>query len=237
DDSLVKQVLAGKSPVDRARELVTGTKLKDVAFRKQLYSGGAAAVSAAKDPMIELARMIDGPARDARKVYEAQDEIKQQAYAEIAKARFAQEGTNTYPDATFTLRLSYGTVRGYEEGGKRIPALTTTAGLYQRGTEHNSQPPFDIPKRWLDRKAKLNPNTPFNFVNDADIIGGNSGSPVVNKNNEFVGIIFDGDIQSLVLDCIFTDKQARAVSVDSAAISEALEKVYDAKPLLDELMK
>jgi peptidase S46-like protein len=236
DDSLVKQVLAGKSPVDRARELVTRTKLKDVPFRKQLYTGGASAVSAAKDPMIELARLVDGPARDARKVYEAQDEIKQQAYAEIAKARFAQEGTNTYPDATFTLRLSYGTVRGYEEGGKKIPALTTTAGLYQRGAEHNNQPPFDIPKRWLDRKAKLNPNTPFNFVNDADIIGGNSGSPVVNKNNEFVGIIFDGNIQSLVLDCIFTDKQARAVSVDSAAISEALEKVYDAKPLLDELM-
>jgi Peptidase S46 len=236
DDSLVKQVLAGKSPVDRATELVTGTKFKDVAFRKQLYAGGASAVSAAKDPMIELARMIDGPARDARKVYEAQDEVKQQAYAEIAEARFAAEGTSSYPDATFTLRLSYGTVRGYEEHGKQIPALTNIAGLYQRGAEHKNQPPFDIPKRWLDRKSKLNPNTPFNFVSDADIIGGNSGSPVVNKNNEFVGIIFDGDIQSLVLDCIFTDKQARAVSVDSAAISEALEKVYDAKPLLDELL-
>jgi hypothetical protein len=236
DDPLVKQVLAGKSPVDRATELVTGTKLKDVTFRKQLYADDAAAVSAAKDPMIELARMIDGPARDARKVYEAQDETKHQAYAEIAKARFAAQGTSTYPDATFTLRLSYGTVRGYEERGKQIPAITNTAGLYQRGTEHNNQPPFDIPKRWLDRKSKLNPNTPFNFVNDADIIGGNSGSPVVNKNNEFVGIIFDGNIQSLVLDCIYTDKQARAVSVDSAAISEALEKVYDAKPLLDELM-
>ena len=237
DDALVKQVLAGKSPVDRATELVTGTKLKDVAVRKQLYNGGAAAVSAAKDPMIELARLIDQPARDARKVYEAQDEIKQQAYAEIAKARFDTEGTNTYPDATFTLRLSYGTVRGYEERGKQIPALTTTAGLYQRGTEHNNQPPFDIPKRWLDRKSKLNPNTPFNFVNDADIIGGNSGSPVVNKANEFVGIIFDGNIQSLVLDCIFSDKQARAVSVDSAAITEALRNVYDAGPLVDELLR
>jgi len=237
DDPLVKQVLAGKSPVDRARALVTGTKLKDVALRKQLYAGGAAAVSAAKDPMIELARMIDGPARQARKVYEAQDEMKQQAYAEIAKARFALEGTSSYPDATFTLRLSYGTVRGYDEGGKKIPALTNTAGLYQRGAEHNNQPPFDIPKRWLDRKSKLNPNTPFNFVNDADIIGGNSGSPVVNKNNEFVGIIFDGDIQSLVLDYIYTDKQARAVSVDSAAITEALQKIYDAQPLVDELLK
>ncbi len=236
NDPLVKQVLAGKSPGDRATELVTGTKLKDAALRKQLYNGGASAASAAKDPMIELARMVDGPARDARKVYEAQDEIKQQAYAEIAKARFTAQGTNSYPDATFTLRLSYGTVRGYEEGGKQIPALTKTSGLYQRGDEHKNQPPFDIPKRWLDRKAKLNPNTPFNFVSDADIIGGNSGSPVVNKNNEFVGIIFDGNIQSLVLDCIFSDKQARAVSVDSAAITEALRNIYDAQPLLDELM-
>lgn len=236
DDAMVKQVLAGKSPVDRATELVTGSKLKDVAFRKQLYAGGASVVSSAKDPMIELARMIDGPARDARKVYEAQDEIKQQAYAEVAKARFAAEGTNTYPDATFTLRLSYGTVRGYEERGKQIPSITKTSGLYQRGSEHNNQPPFDIPKRWLDRKSKLNPDTPFNFVSDADIIGGNSGSPVVNKNNEFVGIIFDGDIQSLVLDCIFTDKQARAVSTDSAAITEALRNVYDAQPLLNEIM-
>jgi hypothetical protein len=237
NDPLVKQVLAGKSPIDRATELVSGTKLKDAAFRKQLYAGGASAVSAAKDPMIELARMVDGPARDARKVYEAQDEIKQQAYAEIAKARFTAQGTNTYPDATFTLRLSYGTVRGYEQGGKQIPALTKTSGLYQRGAEHQNQPPFDIPKRWLDRKSKLNPNTLFNFVSDADIIGGNSGSPVVNKAGEFVGIIFDGDIQSLVLDCIFTDKQARAVSVDSAAITEALRNVYDAQPLVDELMR
>ncbi|HST31069.1 MAG TPA: S46 family peptidase [Chthoniobacterales bacterium] len=236
DDPMVKQVLAGKSPVDRATELVTGTKLRDVGFRKQLYAGGASAASAAKDPMIELARVVDGPARDARKVYEAEDEIKQEAYAEIAKVRFASQGTNTYPDATFTLRLSYGRVLGYEEGGKQIPALTTISGLYQRGAEHKNQPPFDIPKRWLDRKSKLNPNTPFNFVSDADIIGGNSGSPVVNKNNEFVGIIFDGDIQSLVLDCIFSDKQARAVSVDSAAITEALRNVYAAQPLLDELL-
>ena len=236
DDPLVKQVLAGKSPVDRATELVTGSKLKDVAFRKQLYAGGAAAVSAAKDPMIELARLVDGPAREARKAFEAQDEIKQQAYAEISKARFAIEGTSNYPDATFTLRLSYGTVKGYEERGKQIPALTNVAGLYQRSAEHNNQSPFDIPKRWLDRKSKLNPNTPFNFVSDADIIGGNSGSPVVNKNNEFVGIIFDGNIQSLVLDCVYTDKQARAVSVDSAAIIEALRNVYDAQPLVDELL-
>jgi hypothetical protein len=128
-------------------------------------------------------------------------------------------------------------VRGYEENGKQIPALTTIAGLYQRATEHNNQPPFELPKRWIDRKGKLNLNTPFNFVSTADIIGGNSGSPVVNKANEFVGIIFDGNIQSLALDCIYTEKQARAVSVNSAAITEALQKVYDAGALANELGK
>jgi hypothetical protein len=235
DDAMVKQVMAGKSPIDRATELVTGSKLKDLAVRKQLYAGGTSAISASKDPMIELARLVDEPARAARKIFETQDEIKQQAYAEISKARFAVEGTGTYPDATFTLRLSYGPVKGYEDRGKQVPALTKLAGLYQRGAEHKNQPPFDIPKRWLEHKAGLNPDTPFNFVSTADIIGGNSGSPVVNKANEFVGIIFDGNIQSLVLDCIFSEKQARAVSVDSAAITEALRKVYEANALADEL--
>jgi hypothetical protein len=235
DDPLVKKVLAGKSPHDRAIELVSGSKLKDVAVRKDLYGEGAAALQAAHDPMIDLARLIDGPAREAKKMYDAQDEIRKQAYSEIAKARFTIEGTGSYPDATFTLRLSYGTVRGYEQDGKQIPAFTDFAGLYERAAEHDNRPPFDLPKRWIDNKSKLNLATHFNFVSDADIIGGNSGSPVVNKTNEFVGIIFDGNIQSLVLDCIYTDTQARAVSVDSAAISEALRKVYDAGDLADEL--
>lgn len=237
NDLLVKQVLSGKSPHERAVELVSGTKLKDVEFRRNLYGKDAAALQAAHDPMLDLARMIDGPAREARKVHAAQQESKQQAYAEIAKARFAAEGTSSYPDATFTLRLSYGKVLGYEQDGKEIPPFTDFAGLYQRAAEHQNRPPFDLPQRWLDRKAQLNPTTKFNFVSDADIIGGNSGSPVVNKANEFVGIIFDGNIQSLVLDCIFSDKQARAVSVDSAAITEALRTVYDAGALADELEK
>ncbi len=236
DNPLVKKVLAGKSPHDRAVELVSGTKLKDVAVRKDLYGRDAAALQAAHDPMIDLARLVDGPAREAKKIYDTQDEIKKQAYSEIAKARFATEGTGSYPDATFTLRLSYGTVRGYEQDGKQIPAFTDFAGLYQRSAEHDNRPPFDLPKRWIDKKASLNLATHFNFVSDPDIIGGNSGSPVVNKANEFVGIIFDGNIQSLVLDCIYTDTQSRAVSVDSAAITEALRKVYDAGPLVDELL-
>jgi hypothetical protein len=237
DDPLVKKVLAGKSPHDRAVELVSGTRLKDVAARKNLYSKDAAGLRAAHDPMIDLARLVDGPAREAKKINDAQDEIKKQAYAEIAKARFAIEGTNSYPDATFTLRLSYGTVRGYEQDGKQIPAFTDFGGLYQHSAEHDNKPPFDLPKRWIDKKSSLNLSTHYNFVSDADIIGGNSGSPVVNKNNDFVGIIFDGNIQSLVLDGIYTDTQARAVSVDSSAIIEALRKVYDAGPLVNELTR
>src|SRR5437773_1899908 len=234
-DPLVQKVLAGKSPHARAVELVSGTKLKDVAVRKDIYGKDAAALQAFHDPMIDLARLVDGPARDARQRYDAQEEIKKQAYSEIAKAHFAIEGASSYPDATFTLRLSYGTVRGYEQDGKQIPPFTNFAGLYQRSVEHDNKSPFDLPQRWIDKKANLNLATHFNFVSDADIIGGNSGSPVVNKANEFVGIIFDGNIQSLVLDCIFTNTQARAVSVDSAAITEALRKVYDAKALADEL--
>jgi hypothetical protein len=231
-----KTVLGDKSPRDRASELIKGTQLRDVAVRKKLYAGGKAAIEAVHDPMIDLARAVDSTARTAEKTLETQEEIKHQAYAEIAKARFAVEGTSDYPDATFTLRLSYGTVRGYEENGKQVPAFTNFQGLFDRAAEHQNKEPFDLPQRWIDKKEKLALLTPFNFVSDADIIGGNSGSPVVNKAGEFVGIIFDGNIQSLVLDCIFTDKQARAVSVDSAAIIEALRNVYDAQPLVDELI-
>ena len=234
-DPLVQKVLAGKSPHARAVELTSSTKLKNVAVRKDLYAKGADALQAAHDSMLDLARMIDGPAREARKAHEAQEETKKQAYSEIAKARFALEGTSNYPDATFTLRLSYGTVRGYEQDGKQIAPFTDFAGLYQRSAEHENKPPFDLPQRWIDKKSNLNLSTHFNFVSDADIIGGNSGSPVVNKAGEFIGIIFDGNIQSLVLDCIFSDKQARAVLVDSAAITEALRKIYDANALVDEL--
>jgi len=234
-DPLVQKVLAGKSPTARAAELVSGTKVKDVAFRKKLYGEGKSAVDAARDPMIELARLIDSDARALRKIVETQSETKQQAHAQIAKARFAVDGTSSYPDATFTLRLAYGAAKGYEENGRQIPFQTVMAGLYQRGEEHKFQPPFDIPERWLKRKGKLDLKTPLNFVSTADIIGGNSGSPVVNRKGEFVGIIFDGNIQSLVLDFAFTETQARAVSVCSQSIIEALRKVYDAAALADEL--
>lgn len=236
NDPTVQQVLAGKSPRARATELVTGTKVRDIAFRRQLYDGGAAAVSAAKDPLVELARAVDAESRALRKTVEAQDEIKQQAQALIGKARFAVEGTANYPDATFTLRLSYGVVKGYEENGQLIPATTNFAGLYERSAAQNNQSPFDLPPRWVEKKSALDLSTPYNFVSTADIIGGNSGSPIVNRAGEFVGIIFDGNIYSLVADFGYEDKLSRALSVHSAGILEALRKVYEVPALADELV-
>jgi hypothetical protein len=162
-------------------------------------------------------------------------EPSKQAYDQIARAKFAVEGSNVYPDATFTLRLAFGTVKGYVEDGKKIPPMTTFAGLYERAKEHNYREPFNLPERWIKKKDKLNLNTPFNFVCTADIIGGNSGSPVVNRNAEVVGLIFDGNIQSLVLDFAYTDEQARAVSVHSEGILEALRSVYAADGLVAEI--
>jgi hypothetical protein len=234
---LLVPVLAGQSPRARAAALVTGTKLKDVAFRKQLHAGTAAEMQTARDPMIELARLVDPEARRLRQLTETQEEVKRQAYAKIAAARFALEKGSTYPDATFTLRLAFGLVQGYLEDGRKVPFQTTLAGLYDRAAEHQNRPPFDLPPQWVKRKSRLDLTTPFNFVSTADIIGGNSGSPVVNRAGEFVGIIFDGNIQSLVLDFIYTETQARAVSVNSQSILEALRKVYDAKELADELVK
>jgi hypothetical protein len=236
DSELVKKVLAGKSPRDRAFELITGTKVRDVAVRKKLFEGGKAAVEAVKDPMIEVARLVDGASRAIRKRMENEvDEPKRQAHSALAKARYAMDGDKVYPDATFTLRLAFGTVKGYTEDGKPVPAFTTMDGLYARSKEQGNKGPFELPKRWEERKSKIDLKTPFNFVCTADIIGGNSGSPVINKNAEVVGLIFDGNIQSLVLDFIFDENVARAVSVDSRAIVEALRKVYDADTLADEL--
>ena len=236
NDPTVQAVLAGKSPRARAAELVLGTKVRDVAFRRRLYAGGAPAILAAHDPMIELARLVDGEARALRKSSEAQGEIEQQAQAVIGKARFAVEGTSTYPDATFTLRLSYGSVKGYSENGAAVPSMTTIAGLYQRSEEHKGREPFDLPQRWVDKKQALNLDTPFNFVTTCDIIGGNSGSPTVDRKGEFVGIIFDGNIQSLPEDLYYEDVQMRALSVHSAGILEALRKVYGVNALADELV-
>jgi len=236
DNPLVKQIMAAMSPSSRAAELVNGSKLADVEVRKKLAEGGKQAIDASDDPMIALARLVDAPSRKVRKTYEDKvEEPLRQSYAKIAKARFAVEGENTYPDATFTLRLAYGQVKGYTQQGEQMPPWTTLGGTYPHAVEHGSVPPFELPARWLKDKDKLNLDTPYNFVSTADIIGGNSGSPVVNRAGEVVGIIFDGNLQSLVLDFVYSDVQARAISVHSAAIIEALRKVYEANELADEL--
>ena len=208
DDALVKKVLAGKSPRQRAAELVAGTQLKDVAVRKQLAEGGVKAAGGRPRPDDRAGpagrrRRRGSSARPTRRMVEA----LQQAYAKMAKARFALEGTNVYPDATFTLRLAFGVVKGYTAGRRPIPPWTTLGGAYQHAEAHGGRPPFALPKRWMERKDRLDLRTPLNFLSTADIIGGNSGSPVVNRAGEFVGIIFDGNLHSLVWDFIYDDKR------------------------------
>jgi hypothetical protein len=235
---LVRQVLDGKSPGEAASDAVRTTKLKDVAERKRLGEGGKAVTDASNDPMIRIARAVDPRARELRKMYEDNvDEALRQAYSKVANATFRASGAETYPDATFTLRLSYGTVKGYVENGNAVPWSTTMAGTYQHAAEHKNKEPFELPKTWVAKKAAIQGSTPFNFVSTPDIIGGNSGSPVVNRAGEFVGIIFDGNPQSLPWDYQFDDRVGRAVAVDSAAILEALQKIYAADNVVAELTR
>ncbi len=238
DNPLAKQVLSGKTPEARAAELIEGTKLKDVAYRKELATGGAKAIAASTDPMIALARTIDPKARELRARYENEvTSVERANYAKIARALFETEGTKLYPDATFTLRLSYGAVKGYTENGKRVTPFTTLGGLYDRAAQFKQAFPYNLPPRWMEKKSAINPSTPFNFVTTDDIIGGNSGSPTINKNGELIGLIFDGNIQSLVGDYIYDESVNRAISVDVRAMTEVLRKVFDAKEIADELTK
>jgi len=236
DNALVKQVLDGKSPEARANELIAGTKLEDVAFRKELAKGGKAAIDASTDPIIVVTRLIDAKAREARTRYESEvTGVERANYSKIARARFETEGTKLYPDATFTLRLSYGAVEGYMENGKKVPPFTTLGGLYARADSFKQEFPYNLPPRWLEKKKDLNLNTPFNFVSTNDIIGGNSGSPSINQNGELVGLIFDGNIQSLVGDFMYDGSVNRAISVDSRGMLEILKKVFNANEIVAEL--
>jgi Peptidase S46 len=238
DNPVVKKALAGKTAEARAAELVSGTKLRDVAYRKQLAAGGAKAIQESTDSMIVLARMIDDEARAVRKRYETELQSNERAsYAKIARALFELEGTKVYPDATFTLRLSYGAVKGYEENGKQVKPFTTFAGLYERAAQHGNKFPYELPRSWVEKKSKLDLNTPFNFVSTNDTTGGNSGSPVFNRSAELVGLLFDGNIYSLVGSFIYDGTQNRSVMVDVRAMTESLRKVYGASELADELTK
>ena len=237
DDELCQKILAGKNPISRATELISGSNLDDPEVRKKIAAGGTAAIESSSDPLIKLAVMLDEKVRSDRKESEELAEIEKQAYAKISKVLFEAKGTSVYPDATFTLRLAFGPVVGYEEKGKSIPAFTDVNGTFAHQENHKGQKDFDLPESWTKAKGKIPGDTKMNFVCTADIIGGNSGSPVVNKNLELVGLIFDGNIQSLVANYVYTDKQGRSVSVDSSAIREALRDVYDAGFLADQLGK
>ena len=237
DDSLSQEILAGKSPADRAAELIGGTELLSVENRKMIAAGGIDAINNSTDPLIQLAKMINPEVRRIRTITDQLDEQDKQAYAKIAEARLAVNGTSSYPDATFTLRLAFGPVKGYEQDGRQIPAWTTIGGAFQHEQEHQGQADYVLPASWKKSEASLTKSTPFNFVSTPDIIGGNSGSPVVNRDGELVGLIFDGNVQSLSGNYIYTDKQARSVSVHSSAIREALQTVYGAYGIVRELGK
>ncbi len=233
DDPLVRQVLGKESPEELAARLVAQTTLADPAARKALLEGGEAAISASSDPMIALARLVDPEARALRRRY--QDEIQapvRAALQRIARARFAVLGASAYPDADFTLRLSFGTVRGWTENGAQVEPFTRLARLFERATGSD---PFRIPPRWLAAKDRLDLDTPFDFCTDNDIVGGNSGSPVIDAQGEIVGLIFDGNIESIAGTYWFDETNNRSVALDTTMILEALRKVYHADALLAEL--
>ena len=236
NDATLQKVLAGRSPADAAAFYINGTKLDDPAVRKQLYEGGAQAIQASTDPLIVILRDIDPEARKLRTRYDDEvDSVVRANGAKVAKAHFSKSGFNEPPDATFTLRLSYGAVKGYTENGKAIHYFTTMGGAFQHAAAHGNKDPYELPESWMKAKSKIKLNTPLNFVHTCDIIGGNSGSPTIDKNAEVVGIIFDGNIQSLPWNFVYDDTVGRSVSVDSRGIVEALRDVYDATALADEL--
>ncbi|WP_435015604.1 S46 family peptidase [Tundrisphaera sp. TA3] len=237
-DPMVDRVLRGRSPEQAAADLVSGSRLADVAARKKIAEGGLPAITDSDDPMIKLALAVDADARALRKRFEDEVEgVDTAQYALIAKARFAELGESTYPDATFTLRLAFGTVKGLEVDGKSIPAYTQIGGAFDHAKAHGDKSPYELPPSWFAARNSggLKLDTPLNFISTADIIGGNSGSPVTNRDNEVVGLIFDGNVDSLVLDFAYDDRLARAVSVDSRGIMEALRSIYYAEALAAEL--
>ncbi len=233
-DPLVKQILAGRTTQARAQELIAGTKLSDLYVRHALLDGGTAAVDASTDPLIGLVKLVDGDARAIRKQYE--DGVEgpmRQVGQKVAEAVFAVKGTSIYPDATFTLRLATGVVKGYREGGKLIPWATDFAGMYRHAT---GKEPLKLPQRWLDHKAALKLDVPLDFVSTNDIVGGNSGSPVINAAGQLVGLIFDGNLSSLPNAFVYGETTGRAVSVDSAGMIEAISHVFGANAVVAELL-
>jgi hypothetical protein len=233
DHPLVVKLTRTTSPEALAESVVSGSRLGDAAYRKQLWEGGAAAVAASQDPMIRLAAEVDPDARAIRKRYEDEVESPVDAAAErIAAARFAAYGTSVYPDATFTLRINYGAVQGWMEGGSAVPPFTHLGRAYERAT---GAEPFRLPERWLEAKDRLDPKTPFNLSTNSDIVGGNSGSPLINASGELVGLMFDGNIHSISGSYWFDTAKNRAVAVHPAIMKAALTEVYGAQEIAREL--
>jgi hypothetical protein len=231
------KVLGGQPPAARATELLASSKLADPAERRRIASGGVRAIEESTDPLIVLARQVDAGSRALRKRYEDEvEEVERQANARIARTRFAVLGTAIAPDATFTLRLAFGVVKGYTVDGVDLPYATTFGGAFQRAEQQGHRDPFVLPPRWVESQKKLDLATPFNFVSTADTIGGNSGSPVLNRAGELVGINFDRNRHGLVRNFVYTDQQARHIAVHSRGVLEALRTLYDAGPLVQELM-
>ncbi len=236
DHAITKRILNGKTPEARATELLTTRIATDPEIRALLVAGGRATIDVSTDPMIVLARSLEPDVQPITDRFDKEVTAVQSAtYPKIGQAVFAVDGAKAYPDATGTLRLSYGTVKSYVENGKTIAPYTVVGGLYERSDQHQAQPPYDLAPRWAEAKASLDPKTPFNLATTNDIVGGNSGSPVVNKKGEVVGLIFDGNIQSLPGYFIYQGDINRAVSVDSRGIVEALRKVYKAGAIADEI--
>jgi hypothetical protein len=238
DDPFIKAALQGSTPSAVAAGVVAGTRLADVSPRKQLIEGGADAIAKSDDPMIQLARRIEPIIRELRAWNESKIQSVEVAAAQrISSARFTVYGKNAYPDATFSLRLSYGRVLGYEEDTTLVPYKTTFYGLYGRARSFDEKPPYDLPRRYREGRDKLDLSTPLNFVCTADTIGGNSGSPVINRNAEIVGLNFDSNIEKLPNRYWYVDENegGRAVAVHSAAIIEALNKLYGAETLVREI--
>jgi hypothetical protein len=222
---------------EAASALVNGTKLADPALRRKLVDGGEAAVAASDDPMIVLARKLDPARRELiHWIEDNVQSVEQHAGEQLGRARFAAYGKSAYPDATFTLRLSYGQAQGYAMNGTKAPYKTTFFGLYDRANSFDFQGPFALPSRYAENRDKLNLATAFDFVTSNDVVGGNSGSPVINRNGEIVGLVFDGDIESLVGDFVYDGATNRTVAVHTAAMTEVLRKIYNAGPLLKEIL-
>jgi Peptidase S46 len=238
EDPFIRITLQGLTPVAQAKSVIGGTKLADVTVRKTLFEGGAEAIARSGDPLIQLARRIEPIIRELRAWNEEHiQSVETGAGEKIAAARFAVYGKNVYPDATFSPRISYGRVLGYEEDTTLVPYKTTFHGLYDRARSFDQKPPYDLPKRYKEGQLKIDLDTPLNFVYTVDTIGGNSGSPIINRHAEIVGLNFDSNIQKLPNRYWYVDETegGRAIGVHSAAIIEALKKLYGAGALVTEL--